>query len=83
MTQRPPDLAEGRKCAAKLVGETEALHLTVTRPQGILMNRPPSEMPAPSSGLGIEKVRGGDKVARSSGDGKRASFGQRVRRLFG
>ena len=53
--KRPPLLAEGRDAAAKRVGDAEALHLVVTRPQGILddvapSSLPPLPKPAPSSG---------------------------------
>jgi protein-tyrosine phosphatase len=82
LKHRPPDLLEGRKQAARLVGETEALHLTVTRPQGILMNRPPSEMPVPAPGAASGKVGAKDVRARSSGRGSRG-FGQRMWRIFG
>ncbi len=80
LRKRPPDLLEGRKQAARLVGETEALHLTVTRPQGILLNRPPSEMPAPAAGPAEGKVHGNDEP---SGRGSRGGFGRRMWRLFG
>ena len=40
-------LAEAREAAAKLVGAGEAAHMVTTRPQGILDNRPPGELPPP------------------------------------
>ena len=43
--KRPPLLAEGRDAAAKRVGDAEAVHLVVTRPQGILDDVAPSSMP--------------------------------------
>lgn len=43
--RRPPLLAEGRDAAAALVGAEEAEHMVLTRPQGILDNRPPGELP--------------------------------------
>ena len=47
MGPRPPDLLRGRMQAEKLAGSEEARHLTVTRPQGVLMNTPPGSLPAP------------------------------------
>ncbi|KFN45094.1 tyrosine-protein phosphatase [Arenimonas oryziterrae] len=58
--KRPPLLAEGRDAAAQRVGDVEATHLVLTRPQGILANVAPETMPplparpapaAPSKGL--------------------------------
>ena len=43
--KRPPLLAEGRDAAAKRVGDAEAVHLVVTRPQGILDDVAPSSLP--------------------------------------
>jgi protein-tyrosine phosphatase len=46
---RPPLLAEGRRVAAKRVGEEEAARLVLERPQAILDNRPPGEVtPVPA-----------------------------------
>lgn len=45
ITRRPPLLAEARDAAAKRLGLQEAMHLVVTRPQGIIDNRLPSELP--------------------------------------
>ncbi len=45
--RRPPDLAKGLREAERLVGAEEAQHLVVTRPLGVLMNKPPRELPAP------------------------------------
>lgn len=43
--RRPPLLAEARDAAAKRLGQQEAEHLVVTRPQGILDNASPSALP--------------------------------------
>lgn len=43
--RRPPLLAEAREAAARLVGAEEAGHMVATRPQGILDNRAPGELP--------------------------------------
>lgn len=44
--KRPPLLAEGREAAALRVGEAEAINMVVTRPQGILDDLPPAQLPA-------------------------------------
>ena len=44
--RRPPLLAEAREAAAKLLGEVEADHLVSTRPQGIVDNIAPDDLPA-------------------------------------
>ena len=46
VTRRPPLLAEGQRAAERWVGATEALHLVETRPQGILNNEEPDQLPA-------------------------------------
>jgi len=46
LQQRAPRLAEGRDAAAARLGETEAAHLILTRPQGILDNIEPGRLPA-------------------------------------
>jgi protein-tyrosine phosphatase len=55
-TRRPPNLAEGRELASKRVGFSEAQHLVVTRPKGILLNDLPSNLPPP---LSAESPSGG------------------------
>jgi protein-tyrosine phosphatase len=45
--RRPPNLALGHELAAKRVGATEAKHLVLTRPEGVLRNDPPSNLPLP------------------------------------
>ena len=45
INRRPPLLAEARDAAAKRLGLQEAMHLVVTRPQGIIDNKLPSELP--------------------------------------
>ena len=46
-TSRPPYLAEAREAAAKRLGEQEATHLVMTRPQGVLNDVSPATLPAP------------------------------------
>lgn len=43
--KRPPLLAEGREAAAARVGAEEATHMVLTRPQGILDDLPPGQLP--------------------------------------
>lgn len=43
--RRPPLLAEARVAAGKRLGEQEATHLVCTRPQGILDNTAPAQLP--------------------------------------
>jgi protein-tyrosine phosphatase len=53
LDHRPPNLRLGRELAAKRVGEIEAQHLVLTRPEGILRNDLPSNLPQPT-GFGAE-----------------------------
>ncbi len=45
--KRPPHLAEGRDLAARRIGDIQATMLVIGRPQAILMNLPPSDVPMP------------------------------------
>lgn len=45
--RRPPNLQAGRQRAAELLGASEAEHLVVTRPMGVLNNAAPGALPAP------------------------------------
>jgi protein-tyrosine phosphatase len=45
--KRPPLLAEGRDAAARRVGDAEAIHLVLTRPQGVLDDLAPGQLPPP------------------------------------
>lgn len=89
--RRAPNLRLGRELAARRVGETEAEHLVVTRPRGILLNDVPSNLPAPKSAdsLRLEQtdVSGPDEPDESpSVQSHRRHAGERVfgrlRRLF-
>jgi protein-tyrosine phosphatase len=51
VSRRPPKLSEGRELASKRVGTTEAEHLVVTRPRGVLLNDAPSKLPQPKSAV--------------------------------
>lgn len=48
--KRPPLLTEGRDAAARRVGEDEATHMVVTRPQAIVDDLDPADVPAPHPG---------------------------------
>jgi protein-tyrosine phosphatase len=51
VSRRPPNLSQGRELAAELIGSTEAEHLVVTRPRGVLLNDEPSNLPQPESAV--------------------------------
>jgi len=53
--RRPPDLAKGLREAERLVGAEEARHLVNTRPLGVLMNKPPRELPTPQPCVSAEE----------------------------
>lgn len=68
--QRAPRLAEARDIVAERLGEEEATHLVLTRPQGILANVGPAELPplpqvdAASSGRPAEAPSGWSRILR-------------------
>ena len=49
--RRPPNLRAGLEFAAKRVGDTEAEHLVMTRPRGVLMNEHPANLASPKSSI--------------------------------
>ena len=59
--RRPPILSQGRDAAAKRVGDSEAIHMVATRPQGIVEDVAPDKLPplpqvaAPQKGGGFWK----------------------------
>ena len=67
VNRRPPNLSQGRELAAKRVGDTEAEHLVVTRPRGVLLNDLPSNLPRPESAVSLSgmlrQLRGAGDVA--------------------
>ena len=65
--RRPPNLGEGREFAAKLVGDTEAEHLVVTRPRGVLMNEHPSNLPGPQSAISSSEIIYNEVSRRAGG----------------
>jgi protein-tyrosine phosphatase len=86
VSRRRPNLSEGRKLAAKRIGEVEAQHLVVTRPEGVLRNDLPSNLPPPkaavsSSGIvaEVDDLRGTSDATRTGGF---SGFSGRLRHLF-
>ena len=73
--RRPPDLAKGKREAERLVGAKEAEHLVVTRPLGVLMNKPPRGLPAPQPCLNTEEEDDSSAVADSPSKRKWRFFG--------
>jgi len=82
---RPPILGHGYKAAAKLVGDEEAYHLVVTRPQGILNNVLPEQLPMPE--VNFSMGEGSDyediKAGNVSSSRRRGGIVGRMRRIFG
>jgi protein-tyrosine phosphatase len=86
VSRRPPNLSVGRKLAAKRVGEVEAQHLVVTRPEGVLRNDLPSNLPPPNAAVSssgrvaeADDLRGTSDATRTGGF---SGFSGRLRRLF-
>jgi protein-tyrosine phosphatase len=82
VSRRPPNLSQAREFAAERLGDTEAQHLVVTRPEGVLRNDFPSNLPQPASSPArdaeIETLAIGDGA-----DGKRSrGLAGRLLRLF-
>jgi protein-tyrosine phosphatase len=85
VARRSPNLNQGREFAAKRVGEVEAHHLVMTRPEGVLRNDLPSNLPrtrAAVSGMaGADDLTGiGDATGTEGISGH--GFAGRLRRLF-
>lgn len=57
--RRPPLLAEARDTAVKRLGRIEAEHMVLTRPQGILDNIAPSDLPALLSPIRVHTEKKG------------------------
>ena len=47
--RRPPNLRAGYEAAAKRIGEREAQHLVIARPQAIMNDKAPAYVPAPAT----------------------------------
>lgn len=83
MARRPPNLGRGRKHAARLVGEKEAEHLVVTRPQGGISNAEPSNLPTPRWAKIAMASADGGPGARHPPAAVRGGLTGRLRRIFG
>ncbi len=80
--RRPPALTEGRQLAARRIGESEAEHLVWTRPNGILANISPFELPLPVPPNQPNEITEYDAGSAESGAGTGLRIGERLRRLF-
>jgi protein-tyrosine phosphatase len=91
--QRPPNLGRGRDLAAMRVGTDEAENLVLRRPEGVLRNEEPANLPLPGAAThqaareGNNQVWADDGAGRSmEGSGRRRGAGGiagRLRRFFG
>jgi len=85
MKHRPPILSHGYQAAAKLVGNEEAFHLVATRPQGILNNISPDQLPMPE--VKVQRGKGSYyediKLDNTSSVRQHSSVIGRMRRIFG
>jgi protein-tyrosine phosphatase len=83
--RRPPNLGKGRDLAAKLVGDGEAEHLVVSRPEGVLRDEVPANLPLPASTTdrqdGVARPELSTHAPRRAGAG-RGGIAGRLRRLF-
>ena len=78
--RRPPNLSQGRELAARRVGDREAEHLVVTRPEGILQNAVPTTLPSlpllvagkDAAKAETDELETADLVAESNGSVGRA-----------
>ena len=75
--QRAPRMAEARALVAQRVGEEEATHLVLTRPQGIVNDVSPAELPPPPQ---AGPAQAGRRAEVASGW---TSILRRVRRVAG
>ena len=88
VNRRPPNLNRGRELAAKRVGEVEAQHLVVTRPEGVLRNELPSNLPRPEAAVASSGMVAEANDLRGTGDATGAGgfsgrgFAGRLRRFF-
>ncbi len=82
---RPPILAKGRDAAAKLVGDEEAWNLVMIRPQGIINNVLPAQLPMPEARATMDRGSDNENIAHGSiaSSRDRGGIARRVRRLFG
>ena len=80
--RRPPDFAEGRRAAERLIGDEEAQHLVVTRPGGILDDKAPGDLPAPQGAANPGDLGGRYEEARKFGADAGGGVARRLQRLL-
>ena len=68
-TSRPPYLSEAYEAVARRIGEREATDLVTTRPQGVLNDASPSELPRPAQLKAPESPSGWRKIFSRMGKG--------------
>ena len=84
VSRRPPSMGSARVLAAKRLGEQEARHLVETRPNGVLANVAPSDLPplpGPIVGVATRGQRPGADGGGRRADGRRG-FADRLRNIF-
>jgi protein-tyrosine phosphatase len=86
MTKRPPRLRRGRELAERRIGAVAAHHLVVTRPEGILANELPGNLPGPGADIVINASvfleQNTREQTRPRSERPRAGVTERLRRLF-
>jgi protein-tyrosine phosphatase len=80
--RRSPDLADGRLAAAKIVGEEEAEALALTRPQNLLLNKPPKDCVSINLITVAHRQWGYSKYVKGDSACNRGSFSERMRGFF-
>ena len=83
VTRRPPDLYAGFEAAAKLVGESEAKNLVVTRPYGVLLNTQHGDLPLPQGVKKSHEVSAEEETSEIIGPHSDRGLGRRLWRFFG
>jgi protein-tyrosine phosphatase len=79
VSRRPPNLSKGRDLAARRIGDCEAEHLVVTRPEGVLRDAAPSTLPSPAQAVALhaakadtDELETADLVSHGNGSDGRA-----------
>ena len=86
MTKRPPRLRRGRDMAERRIGAVAAHHLVVTRPEGVLANELPGNLPGPGADIVMSASVIHEQNARDRNrprsERPRGGVAERLRRLF-
>lgn len=82
--KRPPDLAQGRDIAARLIGDDEALCLVSTRPAAVLRNLDPHDIPTPARDQASNANFRADHQSKAAARQRHPArgIGRRLRSLF-